>query len=375
MLRIASPRAVGSRLVLLMLLMTGCTKRDSAPTTTSTNAKQSRTSVTLRVLVVNQPDVAEAIDRLRGEWNERSGGQLVTSEDGFSWTNESAPMKLEADLIVFPSRFLGELVSGGWLRPIRRNVLESKELQTSDYLPVVSQELIRWGGETTALPLGVDPNGDCMGPFGPLFPWLLEYVDPKAIPRERSDMFFDSNTMRPRIAEPPFVDALTELIASQRDTSRTEVPKSNGMQVLGYSDRLVAVTTSSRNAATAFKLLEWLALPEISAQINSAPNAQLPVRRSLISNAAWYGGSWSADERAEAARILEKHLGGPNCFITPRILGIDEYLEALDEGISDALNGRDSAKAALEKVAQRWEEITDARGRDAQREAYLKHLD
>ena len=40
-----------------------------------------RASVALRVLVVNEPGVAEAINRLRGEWAERSGGELsATSE-------------------------------------------------------------------------------------------------------------------------------------------------------------------------------------------------------------------------------------------------------------------------------------------------------
>ena len=33
-----------------------------------------------------------------------------------------------------------------------------------------------------------------------------------------------------------------------------------------------------------------------------------------------------------------------------------------------------SAEAALQKVAERWEQITNAHGREAQRQAYLKHL-
>src|SRR4051794_32593143 len=38
-----------------------------------------RASVALRVLVVNEPELAEAVNRLRGEWAERSGGELKAS--------------------------------------------------------------------------------------------------------------------------------------------------------------------------------------------------------------------------------------------------------------------------------------------------------
>ena len=33
-----------------------------------------------------------------------------------------------------------------------------------------------------------------------------------------------------------------------------------------------------------------------------------------------------------------------------------------------------SPQLALEKAAQRWEQITNAHGRDSQRQAFLKHL-
>jgi ABC-type glycerol-3-phosphate transport system substrate-binding protein len=180
--------------------------------------------------------------------------------------------------------------------------------------------------------------------------------------------------MGPRIAEKPFVDALTEIVAPQRDPSRNQSVGRRGVRVLGYSDRLIAVTSSSRNAASAFKLLEWLALPETSTQINSTMGGMLPVRRSMMSQVAWYRDDWSADDRAAAARTLEQVVSSGNYLMVPRIPGIDEYLEVLEEGIVAGMEGNDSPKAALEKVSQHWEQITDARGRDAQREAYLKHL-
>ena len=88
---------------------------------------QPRASVALRVLVVNEPGVAEAINRLRGEWAERSGGELsATSSD---WKEVAGAKSIEADVVVFPSRYLGELCTRGWLQPVRSSVLESDDVQ------------------------------------------------------------------------------------------------------------------------------------------------------------------------------------------------------------------------------------------------------
>jgi hypothetical protein len=108
----------------------------------------------LRVLVVNEPGVAEAINRLRGEWAERSGGELISTSQ--TWAEVAGVKSLDADAIVFPSRYLGELCIRGWLRPVRSNVLESDEFNSADVFPIVRRELIKWGGQVMALPLGLD---------------------------------------------------------------------------------------------------------------------------------------------------------------------------------------------------------------------------
>jgi hypothetical protein len=60
--------------------------------------------------------------------------------------------------------------------------------------------------------------------------------------------------------------------------------------------------------------------------------------------------------------------------LVPRIPGVDEYLAALDEAVDETVRLGAAPQDALAKAAQRWEEITDARGRDSQRPAYWKHL-
>jgi hypothetical protein len=62
------------------------------------------------------------------------------------------------------------------------------------------------------------------------------------------------------------------------------------------------------------------------------------------------------------------------CFMIPRLPGVDDYMEALNEAVHAALSEDALPEAVLQKAAERWEEITDAHGRDAQRAAYLKHL-
>jgi ABC-type glycerol-3-phosphate transport system substrate-binding protein len=144
--------------------------------------------------------------------------------------------------------------------------------------------------------------------------------------------------------------------------------------LLGAGGRLAAVTSSSRNAASAFKLLEWLASPEGSSQLARAGQGTMPVRKSLESSPAWYDPALSAGERADLGKALETTLSQPKCLILPRIQSVDEYLAALDQAVSDVVTGEHTPEAALEKASRRWDEITDQTGRDAQRRAYLKHL-
>jgi hypothetical protein len=326
----------------------------------------------LRVLVVNEPGLAEGIVRLRGEWAERSGGELRTS--AATWQDVVAQKAIDADLIVFPSRYLGELCVRNWLRPVRPSVLESEELGASDFFPIVRHELILWGGEVMALPLGVKPVGIGEATDSQPSLSLLARAAPAAMSKDRLGVLFDSQTMQPRITEAAFVEALTQLTALKK-AGASGAPSSEVLvPVVGYSDRLIAVTASSRNAASAFKLLEWLAESEMSTQFARAGEGTLPVRRSLASSPSWYGSSLSAAERAEFGKTLEAALSQPTCLLVPRIPGVDEYLAALDQAVKDAVFDGAAPGVALAEAAQRWEEITDARGREAQRRAYLKHL-
>jgi hypothetical protein len=326
----------------------------------------------LRALVVNEPGLASAINRLRGEWADRSGGEITATEA--TWADLAGAPTIDADVVIFPSRYLGELCVRDWLRPVRPHVLASDTLDAADIFPLVRQQLISWGGGVMALPLGVTLPLDGDRKQHPPAVTLLSRADPDAISDDPIRVLFDSETMKPRIAEPPFVAALSDLAQKNAQPDSAQAENNSPVAVLGYSDRLAGVTTSTHNAASAFKLLEWLAQAETSSQLAPAGNAPLPVRGSLASSPSWYSDSVTASDRAKTAKALEAALGGEQCLIVPRIPGVDEYIAALNQAVEHAMSGGVAPQAALEQAAQQWEATTDARGRDVQRAAYLKHL-
>src|SRR5258708_23033263 len=70
-------------------------------------AAESRTSVALHVLVVNDQPLAEAIERLRGEWREQSGGELTATPK--PWGEGAAAEAIDARGVVVPTRDKGQL--------------------------------------------------------------------------------------------------------------------------------------------------------------------------------------------------------------------------------------------------------------------------
>ena len=79
-------------------------------------------------------------------------------------------------------------------------------------------------------------------------------------------------------------------------------------------------------------------------------------------------------ERTKVAKALTTALSGDKFLMIPRIPGVDEYVAALDDAVKAAALGKVAPQAALQQAAERWEQITDAHGRETQRDAYLKHL-
>ncbi len=464
--------------------------------------------VTLKLLVVGDPELAGGIKRLRGEWAERSGGgQLQVLE--WSLPELIAAESLPADLVVYPSRYLGTLVSKNGLRPLRNSVLHAPQFAHADLLPAIRDKEIVYGSDIYSIPYGSPPlmlcyNAQVLQAAGCRVPqtWI-EYrqvarrLADQAIPCQlplagqsaaitllarainyarqsgHMAMLFDLDTFQPRIAGPPFIRALAEITAeitqqqqatqekrasatsslqdaapllqdvgvldfrdsvkevtlgragltlgwpglycpSSTEAARdlvganyTSLPRAvdcynatrnqwesnrldTPMTLLGVAGRLASVTTASRNAASAFKLLLWLGSDKTATEISTRSRYTLWYRHSQVKAAQlWLTGCQglkSPNPTANAtfsatagsrplviARTVTQALVRDDCFLLPRIPEIDQYLASLANAVRGAIAG-ETAASALQRTADEWEQITERQGREGQQLAYRAHL-
>jgi hypothetical protein len=408
----------------------GCERnRSPSPPAGQTVASQ-RAAVRLTVLVVDDPELAAGVSLLRGEWAERSGGELVVQEMTLDELLDAE--QLTADLIIYPSRHVGTLVSRDWLRPVRDSVLQDDEFSFDDLLPLVRNEVMRYGGQVVAVSLGESPlvlawRGDVesvphtwqrldkqLPPQTNDSEWVVELIARAACyadPRYRAELLFDSETMAPRLTSPVMVRTLEEIVARTGGTddalprSRITWPTARDLQagepwhfaalpqsdtvfdvlrerwepesleqaptVLGFAGRSASVTASSRNATSSFKLLGWLTRGEIAARLSSRSQATVWFRNSQSSRAErWLDGRGSDD----VATLVPRLLSSGDCFLLPRVPGIDRYLAALNHAVGQAVRGELSPTEALDSATDKWERLTDGLGKDAQLQAYHRHL-
>jgi hypothetical protein len=173
---------------------------------------------------------------------------------------------------------------------------------------------------------------------------------------------------------------------NQWETSRFETP----ITFLGVAGRLASVTTTSRNAASAFKLLQWLGSGEMATEISAGSRYTLWYRHSQVGIAQrWLARCHglatpgpSAERRLPEAtgprphsmgQTVARALARDDCFLIPRIPGIDRYLESLGDSVRRATTG-EIATTALAGAVDQWNQITERQGRKVQQLAYRAHL-
>jgi multiple sugar transport system substrate-binding protein len=79
-------------------------------------------------------------------------------------------------------------------------------------------------------------------------------------------------------------------------------------------------------------------------------------------------------QATEYLGAIRQIIGSPNTVIDLRITGAAEYFDALDGQLAQAVAGQITSKAALDAVAQQWNQITDRIGRDQQKKLYRQML-
>ncbi len=240
----------------LLVSVVGCSDQNDAE-----SPGAARDDAALRLLVVDDPELAAAAGLLRGEWKGQTGGSFEVQQTSTDELLSAADV--QADAVIFPSSLLGSLAEKKLLAPVPVRLLEEDAANWSRIFSLLRGHEAVWGTDTFAVPFGspvlvcyyradlleklgrqppttwkeyqglaelladraalgeaAPPEGSPWhGAIEPLAPgWaglvLLARAASYATHREHFSTLFNLDTMEPLIAGPPFVRALEELVAA-----------------------------------------------------------------------------------------------------------------------------------------------------------------
>lgn len=348
--------AVGLVLAAAVLLSGSCRPSPSpAPAASGPAAPLRAEGVKLTLAVIDDPALAAAIRRRRGEWAARSGGSLQVVES--TAADATADTAIEADALVYPSWLLGTLVARKAIIHVRRNVLEGSLLAADDIFPIVRRHSMVWGDRVMAFPLGSpvlvlwyradlftqlnlsvpatwddyqqltrrlgdrSQFGSTVPPAGAAWyatveplatPWAAHLLFARAASYARDSSsysaLFDIQTMRPLIAEPAFVRALEQLCATVAPLDLPRVDPANAFRLLLDGHAAMALTWATAADLNADPAGE----PVAAAPLSTSPTlgvAMLPGSREVFSalSHAWQsrsaGGEFQVPTIGLAGRI------------------------------------------------------------------------
>jgi multiple sugar transport system substrate-binding protein len=215
--------------------------------------------VKFRLLVIDDPAMATAAERLRGEWKAQTGGDFEVVRGGEKDLRH-------ADGIICPSALIGTLAAAKRLAPLPEEMVRGDAGQWSDIFELLRLREAAWGSQIVAVPLGSPVlaccyrsdllekvgrrppqtweeyqelaqllgrqkppgNGPWHGAIEPLGPgWagltLLARAAPYAKHGDNYSTLFDIKTMAPLVAGPPWVKALEELVAAAKQGPAEEL--------------------------------------------------------------------------------------------------------------------------------------------------------
>jgi multiple sugar transport system substrate-binding protein len=215
----------------------------------------------IKLLVVDDPALATAVGRLRGEWQAQSGADFEVVP--VSQADVTGAKDLAGDAVLAPSYKLGELAEAKRIAPVPEKLLQGNAASWAGVFSLSRVREAAWGKQVMAVPfgspvlvcycrtdlltkLGLTPPGTWqeyletaqsladrqrLGPDAPpeSQPWhgaveplapgwaatmLLARVAAYGSHPENESTLFDADTMKPLVDSPPFVRALDELAAA-----------------------------------------------------------------------------------------------------------------------------------------------------------------
>lgn len=272
------------RLALMAIAMAaacGCGRAGNEPAAKKVDEQASKAPEQLRLAVVDDSAMAKSIARLQGEWKAQTGITLEIVEH--STEEISSARKIDADAVIYPSAMMGALAERELIRPISESWLSGDPLEAADLLQLSDALELTWDGKEYGVPLGSPLfvllyRSDLFAQYGwtpphtwedyqmltEVFksaaqlrkrpyettpgkekliltePWsataeplaagwagrvLLARAAAYARHRDYFSVLFDRETMEPLIAGPPFVRALTELVAAAKNNGPKDLEK------------------------------------------------------------------------------------------------------------------------------------------------------
>jgi ABC-type glycerol-3-phosphate transport system substrate-binding protein len=143
--------------------------------------------------------------------------------------------------------------------------------------------------------------------------------------------------------------------------------------LLATTGRVAAVSTGSQDARRAGGLIMWLASRDVSDRVSAQSQEATLFRQSQVAKSSRWAPELQPDESRQYAETLAATLMAPRAMAGLNLPGRADYLAALDQAVKEALGGKPAAEA-LAAAAQRWREITQKHGNDAQRRALVHSL-
>jgi multiple sugar transport system substrate-binding protein len=150
----------------------------------------------------------------------------------------------------------------------------------------------------------------------------------------------------------------------------------NQAPFLAFGGWIQGVTSTSKNKAAALDFAAFMGNATMSLRLCVEPASGVnPHFSSDLNNLPpWTKLGMTAAQAKEYLDAIGNIIGNSNNVVDLRIPGAAEYFDALDTKLAQAVAGQVSSKAALDAVAQQWNQITDRLGRDQQKKLYRQML-
>ncbi len=212
--------------------------------------------------------------------------------------------------------------------------------------------------------------------------------------------FFDPNTMTPQINNPGWLRAVNDykeiLKFSAPEAKEFDiiaarklfVEKEQAVMALDWGDigQLAEDVKHSRIAgkvgyfilpgsSEAWDYITWYSSPENSMRdVVTSGSGINPYRFSHFINIDAWTKVFSRSAAADYLAVLQKSLDSPNVSLDLRLPGFFQYTEALEIELTKILNDTMTVKDGMDRVAARWQVITDKYGRDKQLAIYRSSM-